>query len=409
LSPLAFNKTDAGLKPWQQLLVFALVAAAIVSRRPDALFNPQFYAEDGAVWYAQAYNLGWLRSLAIPAGGYLNTLPRVLCGAAVLVPLATAPLLLNLFGIAIQALPVTVLLSSRCAGWGTLPIRALQALIYLALPNSSECDVTVTNAHWHLALVLCLIVFGTRPPTFAWKVFDVAALLLGGLTGPWAIVLAPLAFLFWRIRRQTWSLVTSIILAVCALVQMAFLATSYTRPATPLGASPDLLLRLITGQIYVAAIWGQNSFVTRGHILFIALVFVASTAVIVYCFLKSGWEHRLFIVFCALILAASLASPLIAGPLPRWQLLTIDKGGRYWFFPMLALLWSLLWWATRRNAFSIVVLAVSLRGSWHDWHYWPYKNENFPVYAAQFERAKPGTKMTIPIYPDGHQMELIRK
>ena len=51
-------------------LVMAAVGAIsfvlIVARRPDALFNPQFYAEDGKYFYAQAYNLGGLHALTIP-------------------------------------------------------------------------------------------------------------------------------------------------------------------------------------------------------------------------------------------------------------------------------------------------------------------------------------------------------
>jgi len=45
--------------------VYCLAVLAILSRRPDALFRPQFYAEDGAVWYAEAYDFGWLHLLYI--------------------------------------------------------------------------------------------------------------------------------------------------------------------------------------------------------------------------------------------------------------------------------------------------------------------------------------------------------
>jgi len=40
------------------LSAIALAVIAIVSRRPDVILHPQFYAEDGVVWYAQAYSLG---------------------------------------------------------------------------------------------------------------------------------------------------------------------------------------------------------------------------------------------------------------------------------------------------------------------------------------------------------------
>jgi hypothetical protein len=204
-----------GLSFWQHALVFAAVAIAIISRRPDALLNPQFYAEDGGVWFADAWNLGFLHSFTLPEGGYLNTLPRLACGLAVLVPLRVAPLLLNWFGIVIQALPVNVLLTARCASWGPLWIRALQAGLYVALPNSGEIHVTITNAHWHLALVACLIAFSQAPKTAAWRVFDVVIVALTGLTGPWCLILTPLVAAFWWYRRQPWSVVIAGLLAGC--------------------------------------------------------------------------------------------------------------------------------------------------------------------------------------------------
>src|ERR1700691_139936 len=80
-----------GLSFGWQLLVFGLVLAAVFSRCSTLLTHAQFYAEDGAVWYAQAYNSGWLHSLTLPEGGYLNTLQRLGAGLALLVPLRWAP------------------------------------------------------------------------------------------------------------------------------------------------------------------------------------------------------------------------------------------------------------------------------------------------------------------------------
>src|SRR2546426_117604 len=73
-----------------QLVVFALAFAAVVSRRPDAISNPQFWAEDGQVWYAEAHARG-LRSLLSPYAGYFQTLPRVVAVAAQILPLTWAP------------------------------------------------------------------------------------------------------------------------------------------------------------------------------------------------------------------------------------------------------------------------------------------------------------------------------
>jgi hypothetical protein len=54
--------------------VFALAFALIASRKWDALSHAQFWAEDGAVWYADAYNLGWIHAAIRPCIGFVPIL-----------------------------------------------------------------------------------------------------------------------------------------------------------------------------------------------------------------------------------------------------------------------------------------------------------------------------------------------
>src|SRR5439155_14577916 len=58
-----------------QLVVFALGFAIVVARRPDAISNPQFWAEDGKFWYADAYNTGGIGLFLKPYYGYLHLVP----------------------------------------------------------------------------------------------------------------------------------------------------------------------------------------------------------------------------------------------------------------------------------------------------------------------------------------------
>jgi len=119
-------------------VVFALVVIALFSRSPSLFTHAQFYAEDGTIWFAQAYNLGWLHSLTLPQAGYLNTMPRLAAALALLFPLNWAPLVMATVGLIIQSLPVTILLSSRCRTWAPLPTRMVLAAIYVAIPNARE-------------------------------------------------------------------------------------------------------------------------------------------------------------------------------------------------------------------------------------------------------------------------------
>src|SRR5258708_34049507 len=62
--------------PQLQLVTFLVGCLVVISRRPDAILNPQFWAEDGVTFYRDAYT-GGFRSLVLPYVGYLVSLQRL--------------------------------------------------------------------------------------------------------------------------------------------------------------------------------------------------------------------------------------------------------------------------------------------------------------------------------------------
>jgi hypothetical protein len=402
--------------PWH-LLVFLVAGTAVLSRRPSLFLHPEFYAEDGSVWYAQAYNWGWLHSLIVPDGGYLNTLPRLVAGLCLLGPLRFAPLLMNVVGLIIQVLPVTVLISARCSSWWSLRVRFLQAIAYLALPNCSEIHVVLTNAQWHLALLACLLAFAEPPPTSKWAIFDVIVLTLCSFTGPFVIVLLPFIVIFWLKRRYSWSLVLIAILCVGAAIQLVELLVhpnGSIRPGGSLGATPLLFARLVAGQVFVAGLLGHNGFDLSASALSVWVIAAAGIGVLIYCACKAHLELRLFIGFCLAVFAASLTNPLIAGNAPSWPLLALYPGGRYWFFPILAFVWSLLWLATRSNRatlrrVAVACLVVTCWGIKRDWVYPPFSDVHFSESVKRFQAAEPGTEVRIAVYPEDFPPMVIKK
>ena len=361
---------------WQlQILIFLLAAGAVISRRPGAISHPQFFAEDGMYWYANAYNLGWFHALFIPRVGYFQTLPRLAAALSLLLPLRFAPLLLNLAAIVIQVLPVTVLLSSRMTAWGSLTVRALMAFTYIALPNSYELDAVITNAQWHLALLAALIVLAA-PSKSLWRAFDAVAVLLSGLTGPFCLALFPLAAFFWWKRRDGWRLLLAGLLGICFIAQLSVFVSTGTaaRSQASLGASAPLFFRMLVGDVYLGAIAGQNHLALHGNVLALAAIGLLASALIGYCFWKASLELRLFLIYCFVLYAASLKNPLISYDKPQWLVLEDAPGLRYWFFPMLALVWSAAWCIapTGSRLFRILAgaaLVLMLSGIAKDWEY----------------------------------------
>jgi hypothetical protein len=249
---------QTGIMPWQQVLLFLFACAVLVTRRPDAVFRAQFYAEDGRVWFADAYNLGWWNALFRAQDGYFQTFPRLAAALALLAPLSLAPLVLNLAAAAVEALPVSLLLSSRASAWGSMRIRALLAVAYLALPNSREMMLVETSSQWLLALCVFLLLTMSPPTCAAGRVFDFLILALCGLTGPFCFFLLPIAaFIAWRRGgRWRWTEVGS--LTAFSLVQAwgLLVVDSSGRSQRLLGASPALFTRILAGQIYFGALLG---------------------------------------------------------------------------------------------------------------------------------------------------------
>ena len=407
---------STGVGPALQLLVFFVAAALVVSHRPDALFNPQFFAEDGTIWYPEAYTSGWLAALFHSRNGYFQTLPRLASSIALLAPFRFAPLVMNLIGITVQVLPVNVLVSARCRNWAPLFVRTLMAILYLGLPNTRELDAAPEEGQWHLALLACMLVLACPPLKTKWRVADIVVILLSGFSGPFGVMLLPIALVFWWRRRERWRLLLSEVVAVPAIIQIAALLVSAeaTRSHATLGATPQLALQLLAGQVYLGSMLGQSGAQVHRSLPVLALIAVLGTIVLAYCFVKARLEWKLLLAFCALIFAASLKNPMVSMTVPQWQVLRDASGIRYWFFPMIAFIWALAWCATlsKNGLFQfagIAGLIMTCAGIATDWKYPAYPDYHFPKYAAQFAAATPGTMVNIPIFPDGWTMRLVKK
>jgi hypothetical protein len=310
-----------------------------------------------------------------------------------------------MLAIALQALPVNFLLSSRCRGFGSLGMRAALAAIYIALPNTMEIDASMEEAQWHVALLACLILLSFAPRALGWRIFDVSVVVIFGLSGPFVVMLLPLALVFWYGRRQAWTLVLSALLAVCAIVQISALLqmSASGRVKMFLAPTATLFLQLLAGHVYLGALLGMWGFAGQ-NLVSLALVAIGATALVAYCFWKAELEWKLLIVFCFLAFAAALKYPMV--PAPQWPVLAKSPGIRYWFLPTLAFAWVLAWGARNTRPRFIRILATlglitMSYGICRDWSYPPMPDRGFRNYARWFRVAPPGAILTIPILPNG--------
>jgi hypothetical protein len=407
------------LQWWHHAVIFLCACAVMVSHRPDAVINAQFWAEDGHVWFADAYNLGWWPALFQAHTGYFQTVPRLGAAVALLVPLAFAPLVLNLVAIAILALPVSLLLMARSATWGDLRFRGLLGGMYLILPNRGEMSYGITESQWILALCAFLALVSLPPQTHLAEAVDILVLSLSGLTGPFCLILFPFAlFLAWK-GHDRWCWYRVLMLAAFSFIQawgLLFIDPSGRKEAA-LGATLALFIRILSGDVFIGTLFGANGLAGQSNFTWLAIlvcVAIAGTVFITICLFKSQLPLRLFLLLSVLIFALGLISPTggVQQGESAWVHLAFAQGVRYWFFPSLAFAWSLLWGAQCRSvalktASVFLVFAMSF-GIVRDWRVPALENMHLEEEAERFAVVPPGTTVILPENPQGWNIKLIK-
>lgn len=185
---------------WKQGILILGILGILVFRLWNYWSSGQFVAEDGRVFFADAYNHSWVASILLPYAGYFHVLPRLLAELLSLFPLAWQPeafawsgmvttsLLLSLFYLP-HFRPLVPGDMARGAGCLLLPL----------LPNAENLG-TVFGLHWYLSFALALAVIMKFPKSTAGQAALVTGSILAIWSAPATLVLFP--FFLWRAVRS---------------------------------------------------------------------------------------------------------------------------------------------------------------------------------------------------------------
>lgn len=423
------------------ILLITIGAVLIISRSIQAVFHPYFWAESGAIFYANAWNHG-LRVLLSPFAGYPVLLPRLASELAVQFPLTVGPWIFMLVSLVIQVIPLVLIFSPRFANTTVSPItKIVLAAIYVALPNSYEVNMHMISAQWQLAVIAFLILISAPPSKTSETVFDIAGLVLAGLTGPFAALLFPVALIFYLAKRNSNYALRLAIITTCTLIDgsIYLITHAYSRSANaPLGASLILLIRLLGGQIVLGTLVGMRGYAKILEHSWAAPLSVAAgiayLIVTIYVLFRARPEVRLFQLFALLVLTASLITPKISLHQQQWPLMVqAGAGNRYFYIPLLAFMVSSIWLLSlsysqlrhrrgskqgqaKRFSHSVVFLVLTIgfavlvvEGVPKDWRYPTYKTPPLARYQSALASKSGSKTITIPIVPTGISMVLNRR
>ncbi|WP_093137377.1 hypothetical protein [Pseudoxanthomonas sp. GM95] len=403
--------------------MFAFSCLLIFSRRVDALTNAQFWAEDGVIWYRQAYELG-VASLLHSQNGYFQTVSRMTALLSLNVPLEYAPLFFNLVALFFNALPVLLINGAR--GVELLAdrrVRLLLSFLYVAHPYSGEVHVNVTNIHWHLAVAALLVIFFNDWRGSFRKISDLFLVVLCGLSGTFALFLAPIAV--WRhwMSRSRRSLALAALMSLCAVLQLFFiLATPETRTAAPNGATFELFWKIVGGQVVLGGLLGDMWLRVANRSWWSAswipscVVSVVAVLLMARAWFKGGPRIMMVVALGGMVFGAALLSPQISSAEPQWPIFSRSTaGGRYAFLPILAMYVCILWQVFHEGRRPVRVVASAMLACVlfvaipHSWVLPPYQDFEFSRSAQRFEAARAGSVIQIPINPSGWVLSLKKR
>jgi hypothetical protein len=208
------------------LTVLLTVCTIILfARKPDAFLRPQFLAEDGTLYFADAHRLG-MRALWQPYRGTYWLFQRLVAHLGTYLPAAYEPRWYNFASL----MGTLAVISFVFLAKADLRLRAILALAVLC-PNCGEVYVCLVNSHWILSLILPLIVISHEPDSVTRATVEVLLLSLVGLTGPLILTVLPLFSLRAALRRTGYSLLLFAVVAACAFAQLVQLEVSRSEGA----------------------------------------------------------------------------------------------------------------------------------------------------------------------------------
>ncbi len=411
------------------VFVTFIVLVVIISRRPDAITRPQFFAEDGVYWYAQAYELGLIKPLLTPITGYLQSYSRIVGWISLAFPMSIAPLVFNVGAIIAMAAPALLLLSSRFKRY---PMRARLFIVcvYLLLSNTSEIYINLTNAQWYLALLSFMVINAEYSRNIFSRSLDYLILMVSGLSGPFSILLTPVIAVHYisNYGQRNNNINKYVIVLGTAIIQFIVLLTHLESRQSML-YFPKLveLYEILHRQIIWGLLVGQNGYdwivmkIPSTHVFF-GFTSLMACIIFVYTLIKADMSIKLMLLFGTLTLLSGVFLPTTTATktMSVGDILANTYGIRYWFIPMIAWLVALVACCGNKN--NIVIRCISIffiacmvlftiknYRFVHNYQYREYANLQFSSHAREFEVAKVGTVARIPLNPSGWYMNLTKK
>lgn len=411
--------------------ILCSLVCLVILRVPEIICTGRFWAEEGTIYFREAYMSAPSRVLLTANLGYYslyNKLAAILAAHAV--PLTLAPVVTALFALVAQIIPFMIILCSTFAGLSSIWRKIGACLLVLLVQPNQEVWLNTINSQFYFCISCALILISQTHRT-QWHVFRLSVLAMAGLTGVVSCMLFPFFAIAYARSRSAHRLQESIVLGLaCAMQAFVVMTTEGRETAAYLNVLPFALLV----KQWLLPFAGESIATLFGHFITSNSLYqnwvLASAALLPYivfgtAILAYGRLDALLLLFSSLGIASlSFLKSLEAQQLESLLLhvSSASGAGRYYFAPNALLGLSLLMSPRKRRLCSdrfrraygivsgtLVVLLLVVGAS--DYartkrHGWFFKG---PSWTEQVRTWHEGTTDSLSIWPHGWQMTLPRK
>lgn len=218
------------------LKVLMLVSVIIISifRKPELLYTPRFFAEEGTNYFSYAFNHSWLQNLFHPQYGYITLYNSLATSFAAMFPLEVAPLVTTYLAFMVQILASCVVIWADIPG---LESNYKRFAVAISIPLLSYARVWLNTLE--VQYMLCVIAFLMllNNPISKYRLAGTVRqllLVMCGLTGVVSCFIMP-AFLYKAIITKSRQFVIyTVILTICSLLQIIVFLQTYFSSNTDL-------------------------------------------------------------------------------------------------------------------------------------------------------------------------------
>lgn len=282
-------------KRWAFLTLLLFFVAIIASRMPELIYAPRFWAEEGR-HFETAFNRGFLEGLCYVywRAGYFNLITNIGTAFASLLPLRFSPFFTVYLSLAVQVLPIALVLIASGRLFDGFQRKAAWCLALLLIPTmKAEVWLNSINSQIFLGIAALVILLDeSRRDSLPRQGLRWATLILSGLSGPYAIFLQPAFLLRAAIDRYREQLVHAAIITSTLIFQLVIVIMSISH-----GVMNDKRLFFFNWQSLAAAsVWHVSFPILGEHMRGIGIrwiyLFAEGIFVILAVSLWNAEKHR---------------------------------------------------------------------------------------------------------------------